>query len=244
MGGEAVAHTDDISSWNGAASLVQQAVDTFGGLDVLINNAGILRDRMLFSMSEEEWDAVDPCPPQGDVRPEPSRRRLLAPAVQGRPGKRRPPHQHHFRLRALCQPGADQLRRGEGRHRGLHADRRPGARALRRHRQRDRPGAITRLTGGEGVSDEIPAELLPGLGRPRRHLVGLARLGRLTGHVIESSGRVLAVAEGWHRGPSTAPVETPWEAGAAIRKLLAMRGRARSSTKRTEQNSWHIPASP
>ena len=37
---------------------MQQAVDTFGGLDVLVNNAGILRDRMMFSMSEEEWDAV------------------------------------------------------------------------------------------------------------------------------------------------------------------------------------------
>ena len=57
-GGEAAANTDDISSWDGAASLVQQAIDTFGGLDVLVNNAGILRDRMLFSMTEEEWDAV------------------------------------------------------------------------------------------------------------------------------------------------------------------------------------------
>ena len=57
-GGEAVANTDDISSWAGAARLVQQAIDTFGGLDVLVNNAGILRDRMLFSMSEQEWDAV------------------------------------------------------------------------------------------------------------------------------------------------------------------------------------------
>ena len=57
-GGEAAANTDDISTWDGAAALVQQAIDTFGGLDVLINNAGILRDRMIFSMSEEEWDLV------------------------------------------------------------------------------------------------------------------------------------------------------------------------------------------
>jgi NAD(P)-dependent dehydrogenase (short-subunit alcohol dehydrogenase family) len=57
-GGRAVANTDDIGTWDGAKSLIAQAVDTFGGLDVLVNNAGILRDRMLTSMSEAEWDAV------------------------------------------------------------------------------------------------------------------------------------------------------------------------------------------
>ncbi len=57
-GGEALAHTEDISTWTGAASLVSLAVDRFGGLDVVINNAGILRDRMSFTMDEAEWDAV------------------------------------------------------------------------------------------------------------------------------------------------------------------------------------------
>ncbi|MDI2132240.1 SDR family oxidoreductase [Yinghuangia seranimata] len=57
-GGEAVAHTEDISTWDGAASLIQLAIDTFGRIDVLVNNAGILRDRMLTNMSEAEWDAV------------------------------------------------------------------------------------------------------------------------------------------------------------------------------------------
>ena len=58
LGGEAVANTDDISDWAGAEKLVAQAVDTFGRLDVLVNNAGILRDRMLTNMTEAEWDAV------------------------------------------------------------------------------------------------------------------------------------------------------------------------------------------
>jgi NAD(P)-dependent dehydrogenase (short-subunit alcohol dehydrogenase family) len=57
-GGEAVANYDDISTWEGGRRLVQQAVDTFGDLHVLVNNAGILRDRMLANMSEAEWDAV------------------------------------------------------------------------------------------------------------------------------------------------------------------------------------------
>jgi NAD(P)-dependent dehydrogenase (short-subunit alcohol dehydrogenase family) len=57
-GGEAVANTDDIADWDGAEALVRTAIDTFGGLDVLVNDAGFLRDRMLVAMSVEEWDAV------------------------------------------------------------------------------------------------------------------------------------------------------------------------------------------
>ncbi len=57
-GGEAVAHTEDISTWDGGKSIIQLAVDTFGTVDVLVNNAGILRDRMMVNMTEAEWDAV------------------------------------------------------------------------------------------------------------------------------------------------------------------------------------------
>jgi NAD(P)-dependent dehydrogenase (short-subunit alcohol dehydrogenase family) len=57
-GGRAAASYDDISRWEGGQRLVAQAIDTFGGLDVLVNNAGILRDKMSFNMDEAEWDAV------------------------------------------------------------------------------------------------------------------------------------------------------------------------------------------
>ena len=58
IGAAAVAHAADVSTWDGAASLVETAVSTFGRLDVLVNNAGIVRDRMLVSTSEAEWDDV------------------------------------------------------------------------------------------------------------------------------------------------------------------------------------------
>ncbi|MFD7627674.1 3-oxoacyl-ACP reductase [Streptomyces sp. NPDC059851] len=57
-GGQAVAHTGDVADFGQARGLVELAVSRFGKLDVLVNNAGILRDRMVFSMSEEEWDSV------------------------------------------------------------------------------------------------------------------------------------------------------------------------------------------
>jgi NAD(P)-dependent dehydrogenase (short-subunit alcohol dehydrogenase family) len=57
-GGKAVANAEDVTTWDGGKRLVDTAVETFGDLHVLVNNAGILRDRVLVNMSEEEWDSV------------------------------------------------------------------------------------------------------------------------------------------------------------------------------------------
>ena len=57
-GGEAVANGSDVADFTQAGELVKTAIDSFGGLDVVVNNAGIVRDRMFVSCSEEEWDAV------------------------------------------------------------------------------------------------------------------------------------------------------------------------------------------
>ena len=57
-GGDAVANTDSVAEWESANRIVKCAVDTFGRIDVVVNNAGILRDRFFFNMSVEEWKAV------------------------------------------------------------------------------------------------------------------------------------------------------------------------------------------
>ncbi len=58
MGGEAIANGDDVADWEGSQRLVNAAIERFGGLHVVVNNAGILRDRMIVNMTEAEWDAV------------------------------------------------------------------------------------------------------------------------------------------------------------------------------------------
>ena len=58
MGGDAIANYDNVADWEGGQRMVNMAVDTFGDLDIVVNNAGILRDRVLVNMTEQEWDAV------------------------------------------------------------------------------------------------------------------------------------------------------------------------------------------
>jgi NAD(P)-dependent dehydrogenase (short-subunit alcohol dehydrogenase family) len=58
LGGEAVVNGENVADWDGAQRMIQQAVETFGDLHVLVNNAGILRDRVIINMTEAEWDAV------------------------------------------------------------------------------------------------------------------------------------------------------------------------------------------
>ena len=57
-GGRAVANYANVADFDASGAMVQQALDEFGSLDIVVNNAGILRDRMVFNMTEEEWDLV------------------------------------------------------------------------------------------------------------------------------------------------------------------------------------------
>ena len=133
MGGEAVADGENVADFDGAGRMVQRAIDTFGRLDTLVNNAGILRDRMLANMEEAEWDAVIAVHLKGAFAPDASRGRVLAGAVEGRQRRLQ------GRIVNTSSPsgvfgnaGPDELRRGQGRHRRVHDHLRSRARPLRR----------------------------------------------------------------------------------------------------------------
>ena len=242
MGGEAVANGDSVSDWAGAERLVQTAVDTFGDLHVVVNNAGILRDRMLFSMAEEEWDAVINVHLKGTFAP--SRfacsywreRSKAGEAVDGRiinttsvSGIYGNPGQTNY--------GAAKA--------GIAAFTNIAALEMARYGvtvNAVAPVALTRMTEGLGPApetDEDRERRSPRWIAPIVTWLASAEAKGVTGRVFEASGDVLAVAEGWVRGPRTAPVDDPTVLGPIVAELL---GQARkNSGMNGEPGGWPQP---
>jgi NAD(P)-dependent dehydrogenase (short-subunit alcohol dehydrogenase family) len=220
-GGEAAANTDDISSWDGAASLIQQAVDTFGRLDVLVNNAGILRDRMIFSMTEEEWDAVIRVHLKGTFAP--SRHAAAYWRDRSKAGEAVDARLVNTTSVSGLYANVGQTNYGAAKA-GIATFTQIAAQELSRYGVTVNaigPGALTRLTGDLEMTDELRRNFAPTWVAPVITWLASTDSADITGQVIEASGLTLAVAEGWHRGPSTEPVESPEEVGPLVRKLVA-----------------------
>lgn len=226
-GGEAVANSSDVSDFAAAGALVQQAIETYGGLDVVINNAGILRDRMVFSMTEEEWDAVIRVHLKGTFGPsrhaaqywrdrakagESNDARLInttsVSGIYGNPG------QTNYGaakagIASFTLIAADEL----GRY-GVTAN------AIA-------PGALTRMTEDLGIPDSASGSMDPRWIAPIATWLASTESAGVTGQVIESTGTVTAIAEGWRRGPtSTTPPAEPGDVRGILEGLIAQaRGR-------------------
>ena len=220
-GGVAVANTDDVSTWDGAAGLIQQAIDTFGRLDVLVNNAGILRDRMLFSMTEDEWDAVIRVHLKGTFAP--SHHAAVHWRERSKAGETNDARIVNTTSVSGLYANVGQTNYGSAKA-GIAAFTQIAAQELGRYGVTVNaigPGALTRLTGDLEVPEEIARNFAPTAVAPVITWLASPDSADVTGQVIEASGLVLAVAEGWHRGPSTAPVGSPAEVGPTVRELLA-----------------------
>jgi len=221
MGGEAVANSDDVSDFANAGRLVQQAIETYGGLDVVVSNAGILRDRMIFSMAEEEWDAVIRVHLKGTFAPirhaaqywrdrakagETNNARVITTtSVSGLYGN---PGQTNYGaakagIAAMTLIAADEL----GRY-GVTAN-------------SIAPGALTRMTEDLGIPEEAQKSMDPRWIAPIVTWLASEESSDVTGRVIESTGSVTAIAEGWRRGPtSKTPPADPGDVPGILRPLL------------------------
>jgi NAD(P)-dependent dehydrogenase (short-subunit alcohol dehydrogenase family) len=224
MGGEAVANTDDISEWAGAEKLVAQAVDAFGRLDVLVNNAGILRDRMLANMTEGEWDAVVKVHLKGTAGPS-----HFAAA--------------HWRDRSKAGEALDarivntsspsgiygnvgQTNYGAAKA-GIAAFTIIASMELARYGvtvNAIAPAALTRMTEGLGmgqVPDDVKEQMSPRWIAPIITWLASEESASVTGRVFDVSGRALSVAEGWHRGPTAEPLDDPEKLGPLVLDLVS-----------------------
>jgi NAD(P)-dependent dehydrogenase (short-subunit alcohol dehydrogenase family) len=211
-GGEAVANTDDISSWAGAERLIRQAVDTFGGLDVVVNNAGILRDRMIVTMTEQDWDTVIAVHLKGTFA-------VLHHAAAY--WRQRSKEGHANDARVINTTSSSGLFANAGQ--GNYGAAKSGIATLSiiAARELDRygvtvnaiaPTALTRLTEDVPMMSDAAAatELSPEAISPLVVWLGSAESRPVTGRVFGVWGNAITVIEGWVNGPSVSR-DSAWD---------------------------------
>lgn len=219
-GGQAVANGDDVSSWDGARRLIDKAVETFGCLDVLVNNAGILRDRTLANMEESEWDDVIRVHLKGTFAP--SRWAASYWRDRARAGEVNDARiVNTTSVSGLyANPGQANYATAKA---GIAAFTQVAAQELGRYGVAVNalaPVALTRLTDDLPLPEEMRANIDAAAVAPVCVWLASSLSAGVSGAVIEASGLVLAVAEGWRRGPATKPGVTPHEVDGIVRELL------------------------
>jgi NAD(P)-dependent dehydrogenase (short-subunit alcohol dehydrogenase family) len=224
MGGEAVANGDSVSDWAGAERLINTAIETFGDLNIVVNNAGILRDRMLFSMSEAEWDAVINVHLKGTFAP--TRFACVYWREQSKAGK--PVSGRIINTTSVSgiygNPGQTNYGAAKA---GIASFTNIAALEMARYGvtvNAVAPVALTRMTEGLGPapeSDEDREKRSPRWIAPIVTWLASDEAAEVTGRIFEASGDVLAVSEGWVRGPKHAPVDDPTILGPIVAELLA-----------------------
>ena len=222
-GGEAIANGEDVSDWNAAKRLIDSAIEAFGKLDVLVNNAGILRDRMLVNMSEQEWDDVIRVHLKGTVAPahhacaywrakfkeneRPVMGRLIntssTSGVYGNVGQ--------------SNYGAAKA--------GIAAFSVITARELHRIGVTVNtivPTATTRLTEGRRVLDEEQRNVRdPKWIAPVVAYLASEEAQDITARTFQVGNGVFSVLEGWRRGPECEPILDPVALGPVLRKMAS-----------------------
>ncbi len=223
-GGEAVANGEDVSDWEGAQRMINQAIETFGGLDVLVNNAGILRDRMLVNMTEEEWDAVIKVHLKGTFAP--SRWAAAYWRERAKAGEQNDARVINTTSVSGIYGNEGQTNYGSAKM-GIAGFTFIASLELARYGvtvNAIAPGAITRLTEGLGMGQldgEARDSMSPRWIAPICTWLASSESAGVTGRVFESSGRLLAIAEGWHRGPAADAVDDPNAIGPLVAELVA-----------------------
>ncbi|MET0595385.1 MAG: SDR family oxidoreductase [Polyangiaceae bacterium] len=227
-GGQAIANGDDIADWEGAKRLVDSAIETFGKLDVLVNNAGFTRDRMVVGASEDEWDAVIRVHLKGHFAP--SRHASAYWREKAKGGEK-------LDVRIINTSSGAGLLGSVGQ--AAYSAAKAGIAALTLVEAAElgrygvtvnaiAPAARTRMT--ESVFADMMKKpesgfdvMAPENIAPLVVWLGSSESKGVTGQVFEVSGGAISVAEGWREGPKVdrGARWDPREVGTAVRDLLS-----------------------
>jgi NAD(P)-dependent dehydrogenase (short-subunit alcohol dehydrogenase family) len=222
-GGVAEVNGDDVSDWNGAKNMIDQAVKVWGKLDVVINNAGILRDRMLVNMSEAEWDGVIKVHLKGTFAPS----RHAAAYWRDRAKEIGKPVDARL-ITTTSVSGIygniGQTNYGAAKA-GIASFTVIAARELRRYGvtvNSISPSAYTRMTADlRQYSPEDIARRDPKWVAPIACWLASEESGEVTGRVFQAGSGQIAIAEGWHKGPTIEQMADPTKLGPIIKDMVA-----------------------
>ena len=228
MGGEAIAHGADVTNWDQTGDMVKTAIETFGGLDIVVNNAGFVRDRMFVGTSEEEWDAIINVHLKGHFCT--TRHAAAYWRAESKAGK-------EVNARIINTSSGAGLLGSVGQSNYSAAKAGIASLTLVQAVELGRygitanaiaPAARTRMTEGafaemmkkpeEGFDAMDPANISPLVA-----WLGSADSKDVTGQVFEVAGGEIIIGDGWRRGPKVDKGErwNPADVGPAVRGLLA-----------------------
>ena len=223
-GGEAVVNGDDVSSFDGAKNMVDMAINTFGKLDIVVNNAGILRDRMLVNMTEDEWDAVIAVHLKGTFAPSRHAASYWR-AMSKQNGDEKPTMGRIINTTSTSgiYGNIGQTNYGAAKA-GIAAFTIIAARELSRIGvtvNAVSPSAYTRMTDNlrEYTEEEIQIRD-PSWVSPTVVYLASKEAQDITGRVIEAGAGQVAVCEGWRRGAEIGQMDDPDTLGPKIREMI------------------------
>ncbi len=223
-GGEAVVNGDDVSSFDGAKTMVDQAINTFGKLDIIVNNAGILRDRMLVNMTEGEWDSVIQVHLKGTFAP--ARHAAAywrAMSKQNDDGKPVMGRIINTSSTSGIYGNIGQTNYGAAKA-GIAAFTIIAARELSRIGvtvNAISPSAYTRMTDNlREYSEEDKQVRDPSWVSPTVVYLASEEAQDITGRIIQAGAGMVAVCEGWRRGAEIDQMDDPAALGPKIREMI------------------------
>lgn len=225
-GGEAIVNGADVADWDQSREMIEQAIDTFGGLDILMNNAGILRDRMMVNMTEDEWDTVIRVHMKGTFAP--CHHAANYWRAESKAGRQRDARIVNTTSGSGLYGNIGQSNYGAAKA-GMASFSIIVARELSRIGvtvNAIAPRALTRMTEGlREMSDEEKERRDPAWIAALATYLCSPEASDITGRVFgEVWGFGYTVAQGWTHGPQSEATRDPREVGERIRHVLAAAG--------------------